>query len=101
MNPIVQIERRSQVRAIAPRLVRLQEVIRICGLSRTGVYAAIQAGTFPAPIKIGGRASAWIKHEVENWVYARIRASRQVNKVWKQADLFEQAPKKRSSQRRL
>jgi prophage regulatory protein len=58
------------------RLIRLKEVLAICGISRSSVYDAIKKGEFPAPIKLHGRSSAWIKSEILQWVEACIRASR-------------------------
>jgi prophage regulatory protein len=58
------------------RLIRLSEVLAICGKSRSSVYELIQKGAFPAPVKLGGRSSAWIKAEVLAWVENCIRASR-------------------------
>ena len=70
------VERRAISRQGGLRLVRMPEVKAICGLSRSSIYHLIQEGRFPAPVAIGGRARAWIKHEVEGWVAQRIRASR-------------------------
>lgn len=60
------------------RLIRLREVLTKTGLSRSAVYAAIQAGTFPAPIPIlpGGRSTAWPEHEIDAWLRDRIAAAR-------------------------
>jgi prophage regulatory protein len=58
------------------RLIRLKEVLAICGKSRSSVYDAIKKGDFPAPIKLHGRSSAWIKSEILQWVEGCIRASR-------------------------
>ena len=58
------------------RLIRLKEVLAICGKSRSSVYEAIKTGNFPAPIKLHGRSSAWIKSEVLQWAEGCIRASR-------------------------
>ena len=69
-------ERREAPRQGRLLLVRMPEVKAICGLSRSSIYHLIQEGRFPAPVAIGGRARAWIKHEVEGWVAQRIRASR-------------------------
>lgn len=69
-------ERRAVIRQGGLLLVRMPEVKAICGLSRSSIYHLIQEGNFPAPVAIGGRARAWIKHEVEGWVAQRIRASR-------------------------
>jgi prophage regulatory protein len=46
------------------------------GLSRSAIYAAIQAGTFPAPISLGAKAVGWPEHEVEAWIAGRILKSR-------------------------
>jgi prophage regulatory protein len=58
------------------RLIRLKEVLAICGKSRSSVYEAIKKGEFPAPIKLHGRSSAWVKSEILQWVEACIKASR-------------------------
>jgi prophage regulatory protein len=58
------------------RLIRLKEVLAICGKSRSSVYDAIKKGEFPSPVKLRGRSSAWIKSEVLQWVEACISASR-------------------------
>ena len=60
------------------RLIRLREVLAKTGLSRSAIYAAIQAGTFPTSIPIlpGGRATAWVESEVDTWLRERIAAAR-------------------------
>jgi prophage regulatory protein len=40
------------------------------------IYLKIQRGTFPAPIKISERASAWIDSEIDDWMTAQIEKSR-------------------------
>lgn len=59
------------------RLIRISEVVRRAGLSRPSIYKKIAAGYFPSPIKIGS-ASAWVEHEVEGWIQARITEARRV-----------------------
>lgn len=56
------------------KLLRLPDVIEATGLSRSAVYARIQTGDFPAPVKIGVRAAAWPANEVASWIEARICA---------------------------
>jgi len=70
------VERRKSPRWLASRLLRMKEVATICGLSSSAIYKYVRSGTFPRPIKIGLRASAWIKPEVEAWIEQRISASR-------------------------
>lgn len=40
------------------------------GLSRSNIYQQIQAGKFPAPLKIG-RNSRWLASEIHAWVNAQ------------------------------
>jgi prophage regulatory protein len=56
------------------RLIRLAEVLAICGKSRSSVYESIKKGTFPAPVKLGGRSAAWVKSEVLEWAETCIHA---------------------------
>lgn len=71
MNTTESIEasKRSQVDA---QLIRLEDVLKLSGLGRSSMYAYIRAGTFPKPVKLGLRASAWVKSEVLAWVQLRI-----------------------------
>jgi prophage regulatory protein len=55
-------------------LLRLREVCRRTGKSRSSVYREIAAGSFPAPVPLGERASAWVEHEVAEWIASRIAA---------------------------
>lgn len=55
-------------------LLRLPQVKDCTGLSRSDIYRRISAGTFPKPVKLGERASAWPAHEVMAWVASRIAA---------------------------
>jgi prophage regulatory protein len=49
------------------RLIKLPEVERRTGLSRSTIYAMAAAGQFPRPIKLipNGRASGWLEDEVD------------------------------------
>ncbi len=53
------------------RMLKLPEVCRVTGLSRTAVY---QTSDFPKPVKIGPRSSAWVEREVQAWCKRRIEA---------------------------
>jgi prophage regulatory protein len=52
-------------------LARRQQVEQLVQLSRSTIYAAVKAGTFPPPVRIGARAVAWRVSEVEQWLEAR------------------------------
>jgi prophage regulatory protein len=53
------------------RILRFAELSRKVGLQRTAIYAAIDAGKFPRPVKLTERASGWRESEVDAWIAAR------------------------------
>lgn len=57
----------------AERLLKIREVLNLCGLSRSALYAHIKKRTFPAPVKLSARSSAWVSREVAAWVQAQVR----------------------------
>lgn len=65
------------------RLLRLPDVAAKTGKSKPAIYAAIRAGTFPAPVPIGTNSVAWLESEVDGWIQARLdeRASRRAGLV--------------------
>ena len=63
------------------RFIRLPDVIARTGLKRSSIYAAVQAGTFPAQIPLGERAVGWDESEVSAWIEARIQAARAERKT--------------------
>ena len=58
------------------RLLRLQEVKSRTGLSRSYLYALVQQGNFPKPVKIGKRAVAWKSSEIDQWIADKINANK-------------------------
>lgn len=50
-------------------LIRLPEVIRITGLSKSRIYAI---PSFPRAVLLNERAVAWVKSEVDAWIEQRI-----------------------------
>jgi len=57
-------------------ILRLPAVRARTGRSRSSIYADIQAGRFPAPIKLGPRSVGWLETDVTRWLESRIAASR-------------------------
>ena len=49
-----------------------RDVCARVGLGKSALYEQIANGTFPAPIKIGPRAVAWVDEEVDAWIAERI-----------------------------
>ena len=54
------------------RIVRLKEVQRMTGLSRSTIYAQIARGDFPKQIKLtGGRSVGWHERAIIEWIESR------------------------------
>jgi prophage regulatory protein len=60
-------------------ILRLPDVKRSTGLSRSTIYLRITQGTFPKAVSLGGRAVGWLEAEVQQWLQRRIEASRSEN----------------------
>ena len=53
------------------RLVRLPEVVHLCGISRSALYEMISNGEFPVPLRIGARSVGWRFSELQAWIATR------------------------------
>lgn len=51
----------------APVFLRLPTVMKLTGLGRSTIYRLVAAERFPQPVKLGFRAIAWRRNEVERW----------------------------------
>jgi prophage regulatory protein len=58
----------------ALEFLRLPEVCMRTGLSRSAIYRNAATESFPRPVKLGERASAWVAAEIEQWIQSRIEA---------------------------
>jgi prophage regulatory protein len=56
--------------------LRLAGVKAMTGLSKSCLYLLIRENMFPAPVRIGNRAVAWVRSEVRQWALERIGAPR-------------------------
>lgn len=59
----------------ASELVRLPEVKRLSGLSRSTIYRLEARGAFPSRVRISERATGWYLRQVLAWIEERPRAS--------------------------
>jgi prophage regulatory protein len=50
------------------RFMRFPEVYERVGLSRSQIHLMVEAGKFPAPVKIGLRASGWLESSIDKWM---------------------------------
>jgi excisionase family DNA binding protein len=59
--------------AAIPRLIRLVEVTRRVGLSRSTVYKLLSEGRFPPPRRLGPRSVALVAGDIDAWIESRPR----------------------------
>ena len=64
-NPI----QRDPVPKPEGRIVRLKEVVRMVGLSRSTVYSYLSEGKFPKPRSLGPRSVGWLDTEIHDWIF--------------------------------
>lgn len=57
------------------RIVRVEEVCRLVGRSRTTLWRACRGGDFPLPFKLSARAVGWRLAEIRAWMDSRPRAT--------------------------
>lgn len=61
---------------MSKRIIRLPEVKEKTGLSRSSIYLRMSKGDFPQSISLGERAVGWVEVDVDQWLDARISASK-------------------------
>lgn len=54
------------------QLLRLPAVIERTGLSRSSIYRAIAAGTFPKSVPLGEHAIGFLAADIDRWIAARV-----------------------------
>ena len=66
----------TQQPSIENAILRWTEVAKIIPISRSHAHGLAAQGKFPKPIKLGPRASGWLKSEINAWIADRITQSR-------------------------
>lgn len=61
---------------MAIKILRIEEVVSVTGLSRSGIYAAVKKGTFPPPYALTQRTVGWVEEEVQSWLSSKLVATR-------------------------
>jgi len=57
------------------RILRLNEVKALTGLSRSTIYAEIAKGKFPRQVKLtGARSVGWYESAITEWIESRQQA---------------------------
>jgi prophage regulatory protein len=60
----------------AYQLLRLSDVKKTTGLSKSSIYARIAEGTFPKQIPLGPRLVVWVESDIQNWIAEQVSAAR-------------------------
>lgn len=56
---------------VPPVFLRMPTVMRITGLGRSTIYRLIADQKFPSPVRLGPRAVAWRRTDLDQWSDAR------------------------------
>lgn len=62
------VQPKVQPEARLSRLIRLPEVMKRVGLSRSAVYKRMADGRFPKSRSLGPKCAVWIEAEIEKWI---------------------------------
>ena len=49
-------------------LLRLPEVLKLIPISRAGWYEGVRTGRYPKPVKLGLRAVAWRRSDIDSLI---------------------------------
>jgi prophage regulatory protein len=55
------------------RLIRMRELVKIVGLTKSSLYREIAAGRFPKPVRLTENCVAWDSRLVTAWMESRQR----------------------------
>ena len=58
---------KAPIKLDRPRLLRMPEVLRITGISRTTLWRYVRNPGFPLPVRLGPNAIAWRAPDVDKW----------------------------------
>lgn len=61
----------------SPRLIRLPEVMKRVGLSRSAIYKRMAESRFPRSRSLGPKCVVWLDSEIDEWIesIAKMRPS--------------------------
>jgi prophage regulatory protein len=57
--------------AITPVFLRMPNVVRMTGLTRSTIYRLIADRKFPRPVRLGPRAVGWRRADLDQWSAAQ------------------------------
>ena len=57
-------------------ILRLPQVIKRTGLSRSSIYLRMTNDEFPDSVSLGGRAVGWLENDIDEWIVEKIEQGR-------------------------
>ena len=78
-------------------ILRLPQVKARTGVSRSGLYAGIKEGNFPAPVAIGPRAVGWLESDITEWIESRPRAGSVADSFKRKSTVAAQAAMRKNT----
>ncbi len=51
--------------------IRIAQLIKLIPVSRASIWRKVKDGTFPKPVKLGDRITAWDMKDIEAWLADR------------------------------
>ena len=73
MQPSTKHPRQSTiVDSVPPTFLRMPMVVRLTGLGRSTIYRLIAENKFPGPVRVGDRAVAWRRTDLDRWSDGRL-----------------------------
>ena len=60
-----------QGESATPPFLRMHTVMRMTGLGRSTIYRMIADSKFPRPVRLGARAVAWRRTDLDRWSETR------------------------------
>jgi prophage regulatory protein len=61
---------------MCPRLLRLNEVLKLVGISRSTLYRLLSEGDFPERVYISERCVGWTEDSIHDWVVKKLEQQR-------------------------
>lgn len=60
---------------MTPKCLRIRSVREVTGLGISTIYDLMSKGLFPRPVRLTGKAVAWLESDIEEWLASRQRAA--------------------------
>ena len=61
------------------RFIRLPEVSKVTGMSRSTIYNRMKDGSFPRSYLLGSRMVAWLEKDIEDWMDSKLDDAKGLN----------------------